>query len=349
MQKLLYLFILALAIGACAKQNYALKGNFQSSPVPPRPDYSKEEYWASLPTKADAADSTPRKSNLKNGQASAAADVFFVYPTIFTQKPKNKYQWNADVNDQELNREIQLSTILNQASAFNGECRIFSPYYRQAHIYSFYTAVREDGEQALELAYQDVKAAFEYYLKNFNAGRPIVIASHSQGSYHCERLIKDFFDGNELQKQLVAAYLIGRAISPETFTSIHPTEKPEQVGVWASWNTFGRNYIPKNSEHYRLALSTNPLLWNSSEDFANKELNLGGVGLKFTFVPMIVDAQNHQGLLWVNRPNIRGSKLLKNKNWHRADINFFYNNIRENVALRIENFTKESRQGISGQ
>ncbi|MEQ1584982.1 MAG: DUF3089 domain-containing protein [Cyclobacteriaceae bacterium] len=348
MQKL-YFFTLVLVIGACAKQNYALKGNFQTSPVPPQPDYSNEKHWASLPTKADAADSTPRKSNLKNEQSVAQADVFFVYPTIFTQKPKNKHQWNANIEDEELNREIQLSTILNQASAFNGSCRIFSPYYRQAHIYSFYTPMREDGEHALDLAYQDVKAAFEYYLKNFNVGRPIVIASHSQGSYHCERLLRDFFDGKELKKQLVAAYLIGRAISTEAFTYIRPTEKPDQVGVWASWNTFGRNYVPKNYERYRSALSTNPLLWNSTEDFANKELNLGGVGLKFTFAPQIVDAQNHQGILWVNRPYIRGSKLLKNKNWHRADINFFYANIRKNVSLRIETFLKESEPEVSGQ
>jgi Protein of unknown function (DUF3089) len=349
MQKLLYFSVLAIIACSCTKQNYVLKGNFQTSPIPPTPDYSRQEHWASLPNKVDAADSTPRNSTFKNEQLNAQADVFFVYPTIYTQQPKTKYQWNADVEDEELNRKIQLSTILNQATAFNGDCRVYSPYYRQAHIYAFYTPIKEDGKQALDLAYEDVKAAFEYYLKNFNSGRPIVIASHSQGSYHCERLLKDFFDGKELQKQLVAAYLIGRAISPTTFNNIRPTEQPEEVGVWASWNTFGRNYIPNNYERYRLALSTNPLLWNSSEEFAAKELNHGGVGPKFKFVPQIVDAQNHQGLLWINRPYIRGSKLLKNKNWHRADINFFYANIRDNVGLRIESFLHENKIKTSGQ
>jgi hypothetical protein len=349
MQKLFILSLLALIVSACAHQNYVLKENFQASPVPPPPDYNKEEHWASLPNKVDAADSIPLNSTLINDQLNAQADVFFVYPTIFTYQPKDKYQWNANVTDAELNREIQLSTLLNQASVFNGDCKVYSPYYRQAHIYAFYTPNKNDSDRALDLAYEDVKRAFEYYLTNYNSGRPIVIASHSQGSYHCERLLKDFFDGKELQKQLVAAYLIGRAIDLKTFTNIPATENPGEVGVWASWNTFGRNYIPTNYERYQSALSTNPLLWNSSEEFASKELNLGGVGLKFTFVPQIVDAQNHQGILWINRPYIRGSKLVKNKNWHRADINFFYGNIRENVGLRIDNFLHERRSEIPGQ
>jgi hypothetical protein len=338
MQKLIFTFFFSLVITSCSVKTHTLTVRYENSPTPAKPDYSKVESWAALPTKVDAADSTPRKSTVTNNQVSAKADVFFVYPTIFTDAPKNEYQWNADVNDVALNNDIQRSTLLNQATAFNGACRVFAPYYRQAHLFAFYTPNPEDGKQALDLAYQDVKAAFEYYLEHYNQGRPIVIASHSQGSYHCERLLQDYFDGKELQNQLVAAYLIGRAISPQAFQHISPTKTPDEIGVWASWNTFARNYIPTNYARYQNALSTNPLLWNASEEYAAKELNKGGVALKFTYAPHLVDAQNHQGLLWVSRPNIKGSWLFKHKVWHRADINFFYMNIRENVALRVEKF-----------
>src|SRR5204862_6835977 len=151
---------------------------------------------------------------LRNRQSEAIADVFFVHPTIFTEKPTNQYRWNANVDDGIINHQIQNSTILNQATIFNGSCRVYAPYYRQAHLYAFYAKNKVDGQRSLNLAYEDVKAAFEYYLQHYNNGRPIVIASHSQGSYHCERLLKDYFDGKELQKQLVMAYLVGRAISP---------------------------------------------------------------------------------------------------------------------------------------
>jgi hypothetical protein len=340
-----------LAVGllcwACSPGIHEIHTNFTSSPIPPTPDYSKSIYWATLPDKKDAADSVPLKSDLKNQQASAKADVFFIYPTIYTKKPTTIYQWNADVNNATLNEQIQKSTILNQASAFNGSCRVYTPFYRQAHLYAFYTPVKSDGNKALHLAYEDVKTAFEYYLKNYNNGRPIIIASHSQGSYHGERLMKEYFDGKPLQKQLVAAYLVGRAIKPDAFKNIRPTEKPEEFGVWASWNTFGRSYFPKNYDAvFKGSLSTNPLLWNSSEEYAPRELNKGGVALKFTLAPNLVDAQNHQQIIWVNRPHIRGSGLVKNKNWHRADYNFFYMNIRENAEHRIEAFLRAQSQTI---
>ena len=339
MQKLITFIFLVLLFPACSEKVYNVKDDFNISSIPPIPDYTKKEHWASLPDKSDAADSIPQKTTLVDRQMNAKADVFFVYPTIFTGKPTNSYHWNADVNDEKLSKKIQLGTILNQASVFNGSCRIFAPYYRQAHLYAFYTDDKAAGAKALELAYQDVKAAFEYYLTHFNKGRPIVIASHSQGSYHAERLLKDFFDGRELRKRFVVAYLIGRAIKPDAFTTIHPSEKPDETGVWASWNTFARNYYPQNYElYFKESLSTNPLLWNSSEVFAPKELNEGGVGPHFTFAPQLADAQNQKGILWINKPYIKGRIFLRTKRWHYADINLFYMNLRENVELRVEKF-----------
>lgn len=348
MLKVIILFVFILLASACGKKMYVVNSNFNSSPVPTIPNYSKQEAWASLPDKVDAADSIPKKSNLKDLQSTANADVFFVHPTIFTDEPKNQYLWNADVHDDAINQQTQTSTILNQASIFNGACRIYAPYYRQAHLYAFYTPNEQDGANALELAYQDVKAAFEYYLNNYNQGRPIVIASHSQGSYHAERLLKDYFDGKALQKQLVVAYLIGRGILPDAFTHIRPTEKPDEVGVWASWNTFARNFYPKTYDRYfRRSLSTNPLLWNSTEDFAPKEMNHGGAARNFTFAPNLVDAQNHKGLLWINKPYVKGRVFVRTKRWHIADMNFFYINIRENVALRIEKFLEHNKSSAS--
>ncbi len=348
MQKSLRFLLLILLTCACNKNMYVVKDTFESSPIPVIPDYSNPAHWASLPDKADAADSIPKKSNLINLQSTAKADVFFVHPTIFTDEPHNQFHWNADVNDAGLNHQTQTTAILNQASIFNGSCRIYAPYYRQAHLYAFYTPAKEDGAKALDLAYQDVKSAFEYYLTYFNKDRPIIIASHSQGSYHCERLLKDYFDGKELQKKLVVAYLAGRAIRPDAFPHIFPTQNPDETGVWASWNTWARGYYPNDYERYfRKSLSTNPLLWNSSEDFAPKELNHGGVALHFTYAPNIVDAQNHQGILWINKPYFKGRWLIRTKRWHRADMNFFYVNIRENVALRIEKFLQSSKSSTA--
>jgi hypothetical protein len=334
-------FVSIISLTTHAQNGVILKGHFDTNNSPKAPDYALSETWAALPTKDDAADKIPLKSNLLENQAEAKADVFFLHPTTFTYEPKNQYIWNADVADAELNEKTDKSTILNQASAFNGSGKIYAPRYRQAHYYSFVTSNTDDKNQALDLAYSDIKIAFEYYLKNWNQGRPIIIASHSQGTIHAKRLLKEYFDGKPLQKQLVEAYLIGIATQPDTFESIKPSQSAEEIGGFVSWNTFAREFMPP---YYKNGLSTavctNPLTWRCNEDFAPKELNKGGVGLKYTFVKQAADAQSHAGVLWIHKPYVRGRFFLKTKVWHVADINLFWMNIRENVALRLENYLK---------
>lgn len=342
------IILLVVALGllvSCQRGPYKIAGNFDSTIGLPTPDYSLPASWAALPNKRDPADSIPRGAiALRDQQAEAVADVFFVHPTIYTDRPEGPSIWNADITDAAMNRRVDESTILNQASAFNGSCRVFAPRYRQAHYYSFLTKNTDDKRQALDLAYSDVKAAFQYYLDHYNQGndgkpRPIVIASHSQGTVHATRLLSDFFDGKPLQQQLVVAYLVGIATPPDQFTHIPPGESPAQTGCFVSWNTFSRNYTPDYYQNgLNKALCTNPLIWSSAETYAPYAQNKGGVGPKFNLLPQPSDAQVHQGMLWIGTLHIPGAALLRTKIWHRADYNLFWMNIRENVALRIQAF-----------
>ncbi len=325
---------------ACKKTVPArLNIRWHESPVPADVDYSLEKNWASLPTRFDAADMLPKKSSLQDEQAIAPADVFFIHPTILTYAPKNEYQWNASVNDSYLNNLVDSTSILNQASIFSAAGRIYAPRYRQAHYFAFVTEFKEDKAAALDLAYADVKKAFDYYLANYNAGRPIIIASHSQGTVHATRLLKDYFDGKDLQKQLIAAYIIGIATPKNTFTSIKPCAMPLQTGCFIAWTTFSQGYLPPWHPGTPTELvSTNPLTWTLDENFAPKELNSGGVSYGFKWVRNFADAQNHQGILWTNTPYVFGRKFVKIKNWHQADLNLFYAPIRQNAKDRVTEF-----------
>ena len=49
---------------------------------------------------------------------------------------------------------------------------------------------------------------------------PIILAGHSQGSFHLKMLLKDFFDKQPLQDKLIAAYPPGIGIDKDTFKSI---------------------------------------------------------------------------------------------------------------------------------
>lgn len=46
-------------------------------PVPP--DYAQPSNWAALPNQRDSADAVPYGTSLRDQQATAAADVFFVH------------------------------------------------------------------------------------------------------------------------------------------------------------------------------------------------------------------------------------------------------------------------------
>ncbi len=335
---LLFICVFFLTV-SCKRGPVLLKGHFENSEIPPEVDYTKSQSWAALPTAIDFADSLPKIPNISDAQNTAKADVFFIHPTIYTYEPTNNFIWNADVNDTYLNKKTDESTILNQATAFNGSCRVFAPRYRQAHYYSFITTDKSDAEKALNLAYSDVKKAFEHYLKYENNDRPIIIASHSQGTVHAKRLLKEYFDGTQLQNKLVMAYIIGIEVNPSIFTNLKPSQNPTETGCYAAWNTYSAGFFPKNyTAKLQSSVCTNPLTWSSANDYAHYSKNLGGIGTKFKFYPNITDAKNFNGLLWINRPKVPGAFLVRKKVWHVADINFFWMNIRENVETRINNY-----------
>lgn len=306
--------------------------------IPPKPDYANEKYWAALPQRKDLADSTPQ--GLKDMQATARADVFFVHPTTFRGETKEGvYHWNADVNDDELNKTTDATTILYQASVFNGSCKIYAPRYRQAHLSVFFTKDTATYFGPLAIAYDDVKEAFRYYVNHYNNGRPFIIASHSQGTVLARRLVRDVIEADSaLNKKMIAAYLVGYAVLEDSFVTLKPCATPDQTQCFCSWNTFATNYFPPwyNDGLYK-AHATNPLTWTTDTLIASSDLNKGGVLQNFEkIVPNVVDAQVKAGMVWVNKPNVTGAGLLNIKNYHIGDYNLFYVNIRENVQQRVD-------------
>ena len=301
------------------------------------PFYHRIENWAAHPWKRDPSDSIP--SGIKNRVQDSLADVFFIHPTTYTD---NKTTWNAVVNDVRLNAKTDLSSILYQASAFNEHARVFAPRYRQAH-YSAFFVHNEETRKAFDTAYSDVKNAFDFYLANHHYNRPIIIAAHSQGALMGIRLLKEYFDGKALQKYLVAAYLVGWPLPQNIFPSITVCNTPAQTGCFCGWRTFKvgfvPDYVPKEAT---ISHVTNPLTWTTDSLHASKSLNKGGVLRDFNqIIPAVTDAQIHNGVLWSNKPQFKGSIFFTTSNYHIADVNLFYMNIRDNVAQRIFAFLKK--------
>ena len=172
---------------------------FTEMAPPTPPDYANPLHWAALPDRDDLADSVP--VGAVDRQATAPVDLFFLHPTTFL----SRQAWNQSLDDAATNRLTDEMVMRGQASLFNGCCHIYAPRYRQATLAAFFDD-SQSGPRALALAYEDVVAAFRYYVTHFNQGRPFVLAAHSQGSRHADYLMAEEIVGTELADRMIAAY-----------------------------------------------------------------------------------------------------------------------------------------------
>lgn len=335
-------FVVAGLLFSCNRQQVAAGSSAPANHTGPASiDYSDSRNWAALPDMKDLSDSVP--APLKAGYTKDnRVDVFFIYPTSYTDFLGS--EWNASLEDSVLNRKTDYSSILYQASVFN-VYDVYAPRYRQANIRAYFTADTVSAKVALDLAYGDVREAFQYYLDHRNNGRPIIIASHSQGTTHAKKLLAEFFDGKPLQQQLVAAYIVGLPVKEDAFAQIPVCRDSTQTGCFVTWRTFRKGYEPDYQAAYRESAVVNPLSWTTDEEIAGVDLNKGAVLRDFNRVLLrVCNAQKHKDLLWVTRPHFPGSIFYRTKNYHIGDYNLFYLNVRENVATRVRYYFR-TRQG----
>jgi hypothetical protein len=311
----------------------------------PAPNYADSTTWAALPGHYTAAQlRPPGLPRPASTPADTVADVFYVHPTTYFWRLG---YWNAPMRLKRLRRYTDRTSLRNQASLFYDVGRLYAPRYRQATIYSFFAPQDPNTQPALDLAYADVKSSFLYYLAHYNHGRPFILAGHSQGTTHAQRLLHELVDDNpQLRKQLIAAYLIGRDVTPHEYKNLPALRDSLQTGGIIGWNTAtrGTDYVP-----YHGLLVTNPLTWTLDTTDAPASLNQGGVPLTFNRLdPHVTGAQSHCGLLWADAQHPPGYRHLHipglkelNASYHIVDYNLFYLNVRQNARARVRAWVKK--------
>jgi hypothetical protein len=299
-------------------------------------DYGNMINWAAHPQKKDEADTLALGADKYRRKE---VDVFFIHPTTLTGK-LIMGQENAEITDETINKKTDQSPIRFQASVFTESCNVYAPRYRQAHLKMYDEKDSTKLYETFGKAYGDIKDAFVYYLENNNQGKPFIIASHSQGTTHAKRLIKELIDGKKIQKQLVVAYLVGMPVLKEEFPNIPVCKDSIQTNCFVSWRTFHRNY----SEDWANRLDTNiavvnPVTWLTTNEIAEKEKHKGAVlyNLQKSY-QAIKETQAEGSGVWISKPKFPGSILYNTKNYHVGDINLFYLDIRENIKCRIDKY-----------
>lgn len=292
--------------------------------------YSFKEYWAYYGEGKDAQ--------------TAEADIFIIAPTV------DKYdEYNMTLDD---NNKFRLLRALNmEKGIYEDNLRMYSPYYAQAS-FKAYELSNEERKPYIQIAYQDVSEAFAYYLEHYNNGRPIVLFGYSQGAELLYDLLEDYFGDPELSDRLVAAYAIGWGCTYqeiEQYPQIVPASGEDDYGCLISFDAEAPevedSFIsPKGEQHFCI----NPLNWKTDTTFADKTQNKGAVFVSSDYstkeIPQFCGAyiDLSRGVLKV--PDVDPADYppqlanLPDGAFHAYDLYFFWNNLKENIAVRTASY-----------
>lgn len=218
------------------------------------PDYSKPDAWLCHPdSKSDACQRDLNTTVISvdgkfSNKAFAAAknpaiDCFYVYPTTSLDP--------GIISDLIPGEKEELITAYVQAARFRSHCKVYAPMYRQGTVPALRAAAAGKPMQGDRSAtYADVLNAWNYYLQHDNKGRGFVLIGHSQGAGLLLRLAAAEIDGKPIQKQLVAAFLIGTSVAvPDgksvggTFKSIPLCTRLGETGCVVTFASF-RSTVP---------------------------------------------------------------------------------------------------------
>lgn len=297
--------------------------------VTPQPDYSKHERWALLPDKADSK-----------------VDIFYIYPTIFIGNGPEY----MDVTNAELKERAK-----NQASfdtgIFRDQANIYAPLYRQASI-----ALLQSSKDATITSFEDVKRAFDYYMKHYNNGKPFFIAGFSQGSMAILDLLKCKFHDKDLRDKLIAAYIIGYSVTDEDLAKypyLKMAESADDIGVIISYNTQIANngyssVLKKNSK------AINPISWKTNNKPSKEKQYRGAVifDLKSNKITSLskplktayLEIGTNALVVDADPTKYNASQIIFPAGvLHMYDYMFFYNNLQENVTDRINSYFKKHK------
>ena len=331
-------------------------GRFESQAVLPADSFKRAEMWLARPDMAgNPALWVPE------GYAAAkepAAAVFFIHPTSYL----NRMHWNAPLDDKEANDRAALF-LRGQASAFNGAGAVWAPRYRQATFGAFLTS-KQDAQQALDLAYRDVSAAFDQFLAEAG-NRPIILAGHSQGALHLTRLLHDRVAGKPIAKQVVAAYVVGWPVSKTADLprlGLAECTAADQTGCILSWQSFAEPADPSllldtfdasngftgSARAGTPMICTNPVTGTPGTT-AEAKANLGTLVPSADFSSAVLQKGtvparcDGRGVLTIGNPpeGIGGQYVLPGNNYHVFDYSLFWANVRADAERRLGAFRKQ--------
>ena len=308
--------------------------NPQPQPTPTAPDYASAENWF----EGESIDPTKKY------------DVFYIVPTCvfdWTDETGNVCHY-MDVHN--VSHRQQVSGPLHLARGiFADEANFFAPYYRQITLESW---MESDSviESRFQLAYNDIQAAFHYFIEHLNQGRPFILAGHSQGGKAVIELLKREMT-DETYHRMIAAYPLGYPVrTTDVSPYMVPATDARSTGVFVTFNSVSSpDRLPPLLSGSRAAI--NPLNWRTDTVTAPASDHLGSVFMSSDGT--ITSEEQHvlsarldtatQALIVSGADPMKYyvpslADLFPPGNYHVVELNFFYRNLQQNVKQRAKTY-----------
>lgn len=329
------MLLLSISLSACqGSSSAAIQGN----------DYTQIANWLTLT-------SSPFKD----------VDVFYVYPTAYNKAAPSDPNF-CTIDNPSMVKGAK-AAFQRQATAFTPYANIYAPYYRQVDAqYQLALPIAQQDENIRKVPGADVLLAFEYYLKNFNNGRPFILVGHSQGAAVLKYLLSSYMKHHpDVYKRMIAAYVVGQSITAE-YLEQNPHLKfatgPRDTGVIVSWNTEAPVIDGTSPVTQPGGIAINPITWTTEEVTAEASLNRGSLDLDFsTGLPKLdqygeIIRVTNLADATVNKA--RGVVICSTVDphdydfgfplgvYHSFDYPFYFFNVRQNAADRIQQYFTEN-------
>ena len=308
----------ACLLGACGSNN---SGTFDQQYVPVEPDYKNADMWVC-------------HLNDANGMG---ADVFYIPSTW-------EFDWTtsdgvtchyADVSNEQhrSNMAIEMNGVAEYMAEGNN---FYSPYYRHITLDTWATLdERLITHQYESVSLKDVKQAFDYYIENYNNGRPFILAGFSQGAKSVVELMKCMPE--DIHKNMVAAYVLGYKVTPSDVAIapwITAAKSASDIGVTICYNSVSDVKHIKPIVSSPTVMCINPVNWrtDSTPAILNDSIT---VTLNTEYNVLVVDGYDGSHL-----PNILN--ILNVGDYHGVEPWLYDQSLRTNIKQRIEVFRENN-------
>ncbi len=311
----------AMTLTSCGPKSAASRAE---EALPQAPDYADAGQWHAI-------------------DRGASADIFYVISTETGDYPlpDGTACHYADTYADSL-RQPMLAEMEGVDELLSGSLNFYSPYYRQCSLQSF--ASDSLAAQRLPLPLSDVRRAFAHYMSHQNQGRPFILAGFSQGALLAEQLLADMADSTF--SRLVAAYLIGISITPETLADnnrLRPAQRADDTGVTICYNSVRDTAC---ALWPRSAVAINPVNWRTDSVSATYATEP---------TPLLPIDRQHKDTLTVRLDTVTNLLLVsgysatdyvlpligRDGNYHSREIWLYRQQLRQNIELRADAYLRQ--------